>query len=117
MIVKGLRVMFVVRANHDSQVLRKRLSHVLFFPATKRVQYIHGDEFLYDGIFVFLREAVIKISRKSVASLSFRRYSYKLEICSNGCRDNADNNDIRDACARCVTREIISYAIKLKFPA
>lgn len=105
-------------ANHDSQVLRKRLSRVLFFfPATRRVQYIRGDEFLYGGICVFLCEAVIKISRKSVASLSFRRYSYRLGICSNGCRDNADNNDIRDACAQCVIHEMISYAIKFKFPA
>lgn len=86
-------------ANHDSQVLRKRLSRVLFFSGYQTSSvHIRGDGFLYSGIFVFLRGAVIKISRKSVASLSFHRYSYTLEICSNGCRDNnADNNDIRDA--------------------
>lgn len=73
-----------------------------FFPVARRVQHIHGDGFLCDGIFIFFRGAAIKISRKSVASLSFRGYSYKRKIRNNG-RDNVDNNDIRDA--RVVMRE------------
>lgn len=81
-------------ASHDSQVLRKRLSLVLFFfppfyPALGTRRWIS----FATRIFAFL--AAIKISRKSAASLSFRGYSYRLEVRSNG-YDNADNNDIRD---------------------
>lgn len=62
-------------ANHDSQVLRKRLSRVLFFPASDKFSTYMRDGFLHDDIFVFFRGAAIKISRKLATSLSFRRYS------------------------------------------
>lgn len=67
-------------ASHDSQVLRKRLSRVLFFPASGEFSTYMRDGFLHDGIFVFFRGAAIKISRKLAASLSFRRYSYRLKV-------------------------------------
>lgn len=71
------------RTNDDSQVLRKRLSCVLFFSGYQqaaRSTHTREMDFFTMAFLPFFRGAAIKISRKLATSLSFHRYSYKHKI-------------------------------------